>query len=447
MTGFNTLHRKLYFRYLAFSGISLAVLGVLAWLSTQYVYEADVTAGNSNTLSDISTKLLQAMPEPIEITAYIKAGVPLRLQIAQIIARYQRVKPNMSFRFVDPSAQPEKIRALNIGGNGALMIEYQGRSEKLTFVDEPSLSNALLQLANTSERWVTFLAGHGERSGEGQANYDLGRFGHTLAQRKIFVQDLNLAQVPDIPDNSNLLVISAPTAALLPGEIKTLADYLGRGGNLLVLAEPNTPLLDKLLTTLGISRLTGELVDTDNKLYGIDDPGFIVTGSYNAHPVLKNFQTLTLFPTLAALTFDKGSSFQASALLTSSNKTWTETGEIDKSSRFDKGTDEVSGPLDFAFALTRTLGDKQQRIIVVGDGDFLSNAYLGNAGNMDLGLRLVNWLVHNDNTLDIPAKNGVDDHLQLSQTAVAVIGFGFLIVLPLALFTAGFIVWRSRKRL
>lgn len=447
MTRLGHLHRKIYFKNLAFSGITLIVLAVFAWLSTRYIYETDVTANHSNTLSDLSEKLLQAMSEPIEITAYIKPGEPIRLQIAQIIARYQRSKPNINFRFEDPSKQPDKIRELNISGNGALIIEYQGHSEKLTAIDETSLSSALMQLANSTERWVTFLTGHGERSGEGQANFDLGKFGHALGQRKIFVQDINLAEIPGIPDNSNLLVISAPTAALLPGEAATLTDYIGQGGNLLVLAEPNNLFLDGLLAAVGIRRLTGELVDTGNKLYGIDDPGFIVTGSYNAHPLLKNFQTLSLFPTLAALAFDRESSFQASALLTSSNNTWTETGEVGKASRFDKGTDEVSGPLDFAYALTRTLNGKQQRIIVIGDGDFLSNAYLGNAGNLDLGLRLINWLVHNDNNLDIPAKDSVDDHLQLSKTAVATIGFGFLIVLPLVFFTTGFIVWRRRKRL
>lgn len=447
MTRVRHLHRNIYFKYLAYSGTALIVLVVLAWLSTYYVYETDVTAGNSNTLSDISQKLLQAMPEPIEITAYIKAGEPIRLQIAQIIARYQRLKPDMSFRFVDPATQPDKIRELNISGNGALIIEYQGRSETLTTIDETSLSNALMQLANSTERWVTFLTGHGERSGEGQANFDLGKFGRALAQRKIFVQDINLAEIPGIPDNSDLLVLSAPTAAFLPGEITVLTEYIGKGGNLLVLAEPNNPDLDSLLSSLGIRRLPGELVNSDSKLYGINDPGFIVTGSYNAHPILKNFQNLSLFPTLAALSFDRSSDFQASALLTSSNTTWTETGEVSKASRFDKDADEVSGPLDFAFELTRTLNGKQQRIIVIGDGDFLSNAYLGNAGNMDLGLRLINWLVHNDNTIGIPSKNNLDDHLQLSQTDVAVIGFGFLIVLPLAFFATGFVVWRRRKRL
>jgi ABC-type uncharacterized transport system involved in gliding motility auxiliary subunit len=97
--------------------------------------------------------------------------------------------------------------------------------------------------------------------------------------------------------------------------------------------------------------------------------------------------------------------------------------------------------------LTRNFDQKtQQRIVVVGDGDFLSNAYIGNVGNLDMGLRIVLWLIHEDRFIDIPAKTATDKNLQLTQTAVAVVGFGFLIIIPLLLIGTGFIIWRKRKQ-
>ena len=100
-----------------------------------------------------------------------------------------------------------------------------------------------------------------------------------------------------------------------------------------------------------------------------------------------------------------------------------------------------------AYALTRPIPEKtQQRIIVAGDGDFLSNAYIGNVGNLDLGLKMVNWLIHEDRFIDIPAKTATDKTLHLTPTAVAVIGFGFLIIIPLLLIGAGFFIWHKRKQ-
>ncbi|MEY3289834.1 MAG: hypothetical protein RLZZ419_2076, partial [Pseudomonadota bacterium] len=85
-------------------------------------------------------------------------------------------------------------------------------------------------------------------------------------------------------------------------------------------------------------------------------------------------------------------------------------------------------------------------IIVIGDGDFLSNAYLGNVGNLDMGLKMVSWLIHDDRFINIPAKTATDKSLQLNRTAISVIGFSFLIIIPLLLIATGFIIWHKRKQ-
>lgn len=85
--------------------------------------------------------------------------------------------------------------------------------------------------------------------------------------------------------------------------------------------------------------------------------------------------------------------------------------------------------------------------MVIGDGDFLANTYLGNAGNLDLGLRLFNWLTFDDQFIDIPAKTASDRKLQLTENTVMVMGFGFLVILPLLLIATGIFIWRRRKSL
>jgi ABC-type uncharacterized transport system involved in gliding motility auxiliary subunit len=189
------------------------------------------------------------------------------------------------------------------------------------------------------------------------------------------------------------------------------------------------------------------IVDSSSTLYGVNDPSFILTSDYTPHPVTKGFKTLSLYPVVAALEIDGKTDFTTTPLLSSTEKSWTETGTIEGKIRFDANGQEKQGPLVFAYALTRTINQHlQQRIIVVGDGDFLANAYIGNVGNLDMGLRLVLWLIHEDRFIDIPAKTATDKTLQLTQTAVAVIGFGFLIILPLLLTATGFIIWRKRKQ-
>jgi ABC-type uncharacterized transport system involved in gliding motility auxiliary subunit len=434
-------------------GITLALLCLvcaLAWLSTRYSAETDITRNSSNSLSPASQKLLESLPDKIHLTAYIKKDPALRSQIAHLVERYKRHKADLTLTFIDPDSQPEKVRELNIDATGAIIVEYQGRTEKLNFIDESSLTNALLQLANADERWVTFLTGHGERAPDGIANFDLGQFGKELDRRKIRAQPLNLATMPDIPNNSALLAITAPAVPLLAGEIELIKRYIRQGGNLLLLADPGNHYLDALLQALGLRQLPGTLVDSKSKLYGINDPSFVLASDYPAHPVTQGFQTITVYPVTAALEIGEETDFHVVELLRSATQSWTETGPIAGKIVFDADGVEKQGPLAFAYALTRPSAKsgqtQEQRIVVVGDGDFISNAYIGNVGNLDMGLRMINWLIHDDRFIDIPAKIATDKSLQLSQISVAVIGFGFLVVLPLLLMGTGFYIWRKRKQ-
>ena len=440
-------HKRLRLKNSLITLAFLALIAAAANVSIRYPILQDITANNSNSLSAPSKQLLNRLTSPVHITAYIKSGLPLRKQLSDLIDRYTRQKADVSLIFVDPSDQPEQIRALDIGTEGAVMVEYQGRSEKITFVNEYALSNTLLQLLSSEQHWLSFLSGHGERNPIGTANFDLGEFGKHLKQHHAIAQPLNLATLPAIPDNSSLLVIAAPTVTLLDKELELIRHYLQQGGNLLLLTEPDQTLLKPLLEQLGVQVLPGTVVDNKAKLYGIDNASFVVISTYkNPHAITKNLETMSLFPGAAALIPSADSTYKSVDLLSTTDQAWNETGTLAGVINYDASQGEKLGPLTLGLALTRNVANKKQRIVVMGDSDFLSNAYLNNVGNLDLGLRIVKWLTFDDNVIDIPARMAPDNRLNLTPMRIAIIGFGFLIILPLALLSAGLWIWRKRKR-
>ena len=414
----------------------LTIITVLAWLSARYPLTIDVTAHTSNSLSIASQKLLDTLPGRIDIIGYFKKGDAIRLQVAQLIDRYQRYKPEVSMQFIDPDLEPDKARELALGPEGAVLVSYQGHTEQLKFIDESALTNTLLHLANTKPLWLSFLSGHGERSPEGNANFDWGLFGKELTRRNLKALTVNLAQLPGIPDNSNLLVIAAPTVALLPTELELINRYLDQGGNLLLLTEPDNLFLEKLLQKLSITQWPGQIIDQNSQLYGIDKPGFVINSAYPAHAITHGLQIISLYPFAAALDYQTTNTFTIQPLLS------IDTGHL--------SVDPAKAPvktLTFGLTLTRQLNNnREQRIVVLGDSDFLSNTYLGNVGNLDLGLRIINWLVHDDRFIDIPAKKTTDKRLQLTPLTVAIIGFGFLLIIPAFLLSTGLAIWRWRKQ-
>jgi ABC-type uncharacterized transport system involved in gliding motility auxiliary subunit len=91
--------------------------------------------------------------------------------------------------------------------------------------------------------------------------------------------------------------------------------------------------------------------------------------------------------------------------------------------------------------------EKQQRVIVIGDGDFLSNAYLGSGSNLDLALNIFNWLADDEVLIDIPARSAPDLALDLSRTSAVVMRIGVMFALPALLLGIGFFIWQRRRRL
>ena len=122
---------------------------------------------------------------------------------------------------------------------------------------------------------------------------------------------------------------------------------------------------------------------------------------------------------------------------------------------FDMKTD-IAGPLPIAVAIEKTsdklsavsVKEKQPtaynlplsavgRMILVGDGDFLTNGYLDLSGNKELGLNMVRWLARDDRFMDVKRpelrfKPLLLDVPHRTQLMILLIG-----VYPLAFFVLG----------
>ncbi len=424
-----------------------AAVGLTGWLSLAYDQAWDWTAAGRNSLSEPSRQVLARLQGPLEILAFAPAGSPLRKTLSELVDRYRRVRGDIHLRFVDPQTEPELARDLGVQVPGELVLQYQGRSEHLRRLDEQSFTDAVEGLADRGDQWIAQLAGHGERNLGGQANHDLGDFGAALTQKGFRVQTLNLAASGAIPDNIGLLVVAGPRVDLLPGEWALLRSYIASGGHLLWLMDPDDPIGAGVISGLfGLRVLPGVIVDPTSAALGIDDPAMALVTAYPSHPATANLSQVSLFPHAAALELRPGSGWQAIPLLSTGQRSWNETGPLKGQLQRDPAAGEREGPLAIGYALTRAQGRSEQRVLVIGDGDFLSNTFLGNAGNLDLGLNLVRWAAARDRMLDIPAKTAGDLELQLSRTATALIGFGFLLVLPLGLASTGALIWWHRRR-
>lgn len=438
--------RRLRWKLKLATFLYVLLLFSLAWLSNTYTAQIDVTLDSRNTLSDTSLQLLNAMNGPIDISVYMDQNKVNREKIKRLIGRYQSAKPDIKLTFINPITDPRYGKQLQAELNNTINVSFQGRSENINVLNEAELSNTLYHLSHSKDQWVTFIKGHGERSPTGDKNHDWKLFGKELKKRFIHIVSINLMEVPAIPENSNSVVIASPMAEFLDGEMEIILDYIDRGGNLFWICDPDSANLIALSIQLGINKLPGTLIDPKSRQYGVDNPTFVISKDYPDHAITKNFNVMSVFPITAALKPDTRD-FLVSPFLSNGMESWTETGPLAGAISYTANSQDQSGPLIFGIALERVLPNgKKQRIAVIGDGDFLSNTYLGNVGNQNLGFRIINWLNHNEQIIEVPTKTTRDREIVLSRIQVVIMGFGFLIILPLFLMAAGLLIWRKRKQ-
>ncbi|QKT04199.1 GldG family protein [Ectothiorhodospiraceae bacterium 2226] len=437
----------------------LAVIGLLAWLSVEYSVRADWTASGRHTLSEPTRAVLSRVDEPVELVAFVRAG-EMRRPIEELVERYRRVQPLIALRFVDPTHAPDQVRALGVQVEGEIVAQYRGRRENVAQPSEASLTQAVLRLLRDTEPRVVFLEGHGERRAAGRANHDLSAWAEQLTERGFRVEAYSAAGNAAPPAPTDVLVLSNPQVALPEGIVALISRHLEAGGNLLWLQDPG-PLqgLEPLAEELGLLFQPGVIVDPAAQMLGIGHPAIAVVASYGEHPATRNFELLTLFPQARGVLHLGHEEWQATTLARSTERAWGEMGPLEGELRFDPSSD-VPGPLVIGLALARPLPEDadaaldaeapeprdEQRIAVLGDGDFASNAFLYNQGNLDLANNIMNWLAHADTFIDIPARSAPDTQITLGSTTWALLGLVFLLVMPLGLIGTGTWIWWRRRR-
>jgi ABC-type uncharacterized transport system involved in gliding motility auxiliary subunit len=433
-----------------FALLCVVIAVCFAALSTRFGFIADWSAGARATITPQSQSLLRQLQGPLEITSYARPGT-LRTKASLLVERYRRFKHDLTLKFVDPDADPVATQDADITVDGELVLDWKGRTEHVTQLDGQNFADALVRLARGGDKLVAFITGDGERDAGGRNATDLGAFVQRLSTRGIRALPLNLAEAAEVPRNADLVVLASPQAALLPASVQKLQDYVANGGNLLWLTEPgNDDLgLAPLAQALGIKRLPGQLFDAQSA-DATGDARRLVASHYPPQAITDGFDSNTVFPRTAALAALPGAAWNVQPILQSGARSWNQTAPIDAAeARFDPDSGALKGPLTFGYALSRlspSPDKNQQRVVVVGGGDFLSNAHLADGGNLAFGERVFDWLL-GDDALAAVAQPAPDSVMKPTRAQLGMLTFGYLVALPILLILIGFMInWRRRRR-
>ncbi|MGB2832687.1 MAG: Gldg family protein [Methylotenera sp.] len=475
------INRKLRFQLLVQNGFFvvffLMLVILLGYLSSlnQFRSAKDITQANRNILTPGSINVLKQMKAPVNITVFAtkddaSGGDNFRKGMIDFVARYQREKKDINLKFINPSIEPKLAQDAGVKQDGEVIVEYNKRIEHiLPEISEQDMTNLLVRLSRANQQPVMFLDGHGERNLIGIKNHDLGEFGKQLEKKGFKFANPNLTIAQAVPSNGAMLVIASPQVDVSEVEAKKIKAYLESGGNLLwLLDDDNLRGLNEVAEYLGLQASPGIAIDMASAQYG-SDSRFAFASLYGEHAITKNFMLQTLFPEAHQVTA-KGTDengWKVSNLVEVAPNGWLASEKLAKDAKpvFNEKKDKP-GPVNIGVALERIYGKKGQRVVVMGNANFLSNTFITNGGNLDLGINMVNWLAGDDNLITIqpmPLKDVnvkipeegwghiwamiIYNPIKLTDDPNGFFFFGlFNFMIPVVLMIAGFYFWWKRRK-
>lgn len=397
-------------------------------------------------------------------------GKTLR-EVAEDYARVWHVNLN---RFIAPEAARKVPGLHGEDGRFVMQLRYKGRTTFLRVFNDQQVWPSEDQICGTMKRLIRpdevpkvgFLEGglergpfqEGDRGYEGMTT-DKGSRG-SLINNGFDVVTVEEGQ--EIPSGLTTLVVADPKVALSTETMGRLKAYIAGGGNLLVTSEPGKQeMLNPLLQPLGVRLREGVLVqpeveEVSDLVMGMltRDAGDMSKGAAS----LLNGSNPVFLPGALALDYrnkpaDSAGAFTTRPLLVLNGEhSWLKKGHlVDDSAavEFNTADGDEHGNFVPAVALTRLVNGRQQRIAVVGDGDFMSNASLElqkRRSGFTFGSALFKWFSGNAFPVELSRLQPKDTRLAITDDQLSHLNLLFVWLLPGLLAVAATVLLIRRKR-
>ncbi|MBP9865517.1 MAG: GldG family protein [Candidatus Omnitrophica bacterium] len=449
--------RRLIIRFeiLVVSVVLLATFGMLLALLSGHNRRWDLTQEKIYSFSKKTVDILKAMKgSPLEILAFYPARDDNKTEIEVFFKEAAIIHGGLSYHFYDPQKQPALTRELGVKDIYTTLFRYKGREERTVLPDEEAFATALVRLMQPRQITVCAVTGHGESETGDTAEKGLSHLSTALKDRNLNVRDILLA-AEGIPSLCHVVLIPGPQKNWTRDELELVRKFYSRGGGVLFLIDPTDqsagPIFTDFFKSLGVKISSNVIVDKMSRAVGGD---FLVpfVNQYNPdHPLTRNFHDPTFFPVTRTVEPAGEIAGHVAPIAFSGSNSWAETNlqNLEQGEAVFEVESDTPGPLSVAVAMMPAAGDVQTkgRMVVMGDSDFMTNAYLDLSANRDFALHVLDWLANDDRivVIDSQAKNFVPFTLtstqQLGLFTASVIG------MPLLFFTAGAagIFWRRTR--
>ncbi|MBQ7186964.1 MAG: GldG family protein [Ruminococcus sp.] len=470
----------------------------------RYPLTLDLTKEKKYSISEQSEEYVKSIDTDVTVTIFSPEDNFLALsdytrQAVEVLKKFKQYNDRISYRFVDIDASPDIVKDYGSDNVTTYDIMFETnptaevkRTRKVTLVDLLTFNDELLTNLNNygmsietlvaqmggSVRFLQYYGAYVEASRADEAftsalmavtdpNPVTAVFvtGRKEADKLSYLQSLLTAngyQVKtvditkeEIPAETNLVVVPAPTVDYLPEEVKKLSDYLdndGKMGKQMLYAgsvrQGDTPNLDEFLEEWGIKIGTGLVCEQSGDNY-YQFPYYTITTDIsknftqdlNADPVLLNCMSRPV-----TLLFDERNNNGTEAYVKSTTNAYVV--DVKTGEQLGKGQQIYTAVASKAVFSSETGDGTYSNIIVYGAVETLADSYLSFSqfSNREYVLSLINGVTHKTSTgVTIEPKVITGNVYDLTDSQKSGLQWTFTLIIPVVVLVIGGVIWLRRK--
>jgi ABC-type uncharacterized transport system involved in gliding motility auxiliary subunit len=247
-----------------------------------------------------------------------------------------------------------------------------------------------------------------------------------------------------------VLAVIGVQKPLQDSEKKALGDYLAAGGKLILAVDPwldatTLASVNDVLKPYGLS-FDGALVLDPDPAHNANTATIPVATSYGSTPIARGITNLpSVFPDATGIAAAEGADATLVPIVTTSSQSYEIASKRDSLTR---SANDKGGPFVLMESAEKTSGAKKSRVVLVGTSTFAENSVLPPqfAGvNSELLLGSMEWLSEQESLIALPAKPSRTLPLALTQEQQGLVIVLTMLLLPMAVATAGLAVWARRR--
>lgn len=393
-------------------------------------------------------------------------GLTSKERVKKILEQYDMkesmvIGPDEVHKQIDLSPEGNRfVRSITRGSGEQTFLRIF--DDPMVFPAESEITAALKRLTMEKLPKVGFLYGHGERSNKQEGDRNYNRFAqdkpfrYSLVNQGFDASDVSLDK--PIPADVNILVVADMKVALGAAEKQHLDEYISRGGNLLIAGDTRRQAaMDELIAPFGVRFVPGQLVNTGR----VNLPDFIISKPTKAAGdlmyVMKELykrKTVVTMPGAVGLEYSTDKGFDVTPLFMSDSLSWNEmetTDFVDDTVKLNTAKGEAQRAYPTVLGLSRKVGNKTQKIIVMGDADCISNGEISisrqniPAANFALITGAFYWMSDNELPIDIRRPEFSDDAVSLDKSSMSTTKIAMVWVMPGLMVLACLILWIRRR--